>query len=259
MQRFLPSPLLANAFVLLLTAALFSACKKDPTPEKGQLALAFENVVGNQQLVLGSPTYYTTAAGDQFKVTKFNYFISNIKLTRNDGTEWAEPESYHLVKQAEPDSKAFTLQGIPAGDYTKMTFTIGVDSARNTSGAQTGALDQLNDMYWSWSSGYIFLKLEGNSPQAPNTGALQYHVGGFRKPNNTIRTVSPALPAGVTLQIRSEKTQTVHLKADVLKMFAGPNTIRFAQMPNTGHSSDPRSMLLADNYAAAMFRIDQIH
>lgn len=250
---------------LLLGALAFVgvACDDDDnpstqTPTTGKLRFAFENVVGSQPLAFGQS--YTTLDGDAFTVSKFNYFISNIKLTKADGTVWSEPESYHLVKQAETASRSFELKDVPSGDYTRLTFTIGVDSARNVSGAQTGALDPLNDMFWSWSSGYIFLKLEGTSPQAQPNGALIFHVGGFRRPNSTIRTVSPAWPAGTTaLQIKGDKTSELHLKADVQKLFSGPNTIRFAQMSNTGHSSDPNSVKLANNYAAGLFRIDHVH
>ncbi|OON67304.1 hypothetical protein B0919_19285 [Hymenobacter sp. CRA2] len=238
------------------TALLFTACDDDnETPAKGKLNVEFENVAGSQPLNFGST--YTTAAGDPFTVSKFNYYISNIKLTKTDGTEWAERESYHLVKQADAGSRSFQLTDIPAGEYKKLTFTIGVDSARNVSGAQTGALDPLNDMFWTWSTGYVFLKMEGNSPKSP-TGNLQFHIGGFRSPNNTIRTVSPGMPAGVTVQVTAKKTSAIHLQADVLKMFTGPNPIQFAQTSNTGHSSDPNSVKIAANYAAGMFTIAHV-
>ncbi|KAA9339118.1 hypothetical protein F0P96_00345 [Hymenobacter busanensis] len=253
-------------FSLATASLLFASCDDDEDqPATGSVDLEFENVVGNQALTLNASTYYTTEAGDQFKVSKFNYFISNVKLTKSNGTTWAEPESYHLVKQAEENTHSFTLKDVPTGDYTQLTFTIGVDSTRNVSGAQTGALAQNNDMYWSWSSGYIFLKMEGSSPQAanpgnlPNGGPLQFHIGGFRKPNNTVQTVSPSLPASTALKVRGTVTPQVHLKADLNKMFAGPNTVRFATLAGTGHSSDPNSVKISQNYAAGMFRIDHIH
>ncbi|GAB2954096.1 hypothetical protein GCM10027048_19280 [Hymenobacter coalescens] len=227
-----------------------------PANATGKLALEFEHVVGSQALAFGPS--YSTLEGEQFAVSKFNYYVSNIKLTKADGTEWAEPESYHLVKHSEPASQRFQLSDVPTGDYRKLTFTIGVDSARNVAGAQTGALDPLNDMFWSWSSGYVFLKLEGTSPQA-TTGRITYHIGGFRAPHNTIRTVVPALPGGVTaLPVCADKTGQVFLKADLQKVFTGPATIRIAQLSNTGHSSDPNSVKLANNYAAGMFRIDRV-
>ncbi|WBO85286.1 MbnP family protein [Hymenobacter yonginensis] len=236
------------------TTSLSSCDKDDDVPSLGKMSLEFENVVGTSALQLNSATPYQTPAGDQFTVSTFRYYISNIKLKKADGTEFVQPESYYLIDEALPASKTFSIPNIPTGDYTGLTFTIGVDSARNVSGVQTGALAP-GDMFWSWNSGYIYTKLEGRSPQASN-GAIVFHIGGFKSPNNTIRTVSPTLN-GATIQIRDGRTPEVHLKANVLKMFSGPNTIRFATLSNS--MGGPGSVLVANNQAAGMFTVDHIH
>ncbi|RAK66107.1 MbnP family protein [Hymenobacter edaphi] len=245
---------------LLLGAISLTACDDDDQPATvttGKLNFELENVVGAQSLAFGTP--YATLAGDPFSVTKFSYILSNFKLTKADGSVWAEPESYHLIKQSDAGSRNFTIADIPPGDYTGLTFTIGVDAARNTAGAQTGALAQDNDMYWDWNSGYIFLKLEGTSTQS-RTGVFTYHVGGFKDPYNSLRTVALPLPAGVTaLQVSTTKTPELHLKADVQRLFAGRYPVRLAQMITTGHGADSSAVKLAINYAAGMFRIDHVH
>ncbi|RSK33870.1 MbnP family protein [Hymenobacter metallilatus] len=249
-----------RSFTLLcfsfLTIAL-AACKEDADvlAPAGTLDIELDHVVGTTPLTLTTGTY-TTPLGQQFTVSTFNYYLSNIRLKKADGTEYAEPESYHLVKESDATTKAFTLKDVPAGDYTSLSFTIGVDSARNVSGAQTGALDPSNGMFWTWNSGYIYTKLEGSSPQAGGNKQLLFHIGGFKKPNNTIRTVSPSLN-GATIQIRKDRTPAVHLAADVLKMFTGPNPINFATLSNTMGGSS--SVLVADNQAAGMFRVDHVH
>ncbi|GGG40807.1 MbnP family protein [Hymenobacter glacieicola] len=249
---------------LAVASCSFSSCQDknntdDPTPEVGEMDLEFDHVVGSQALVLDAATY-TNAAGNPFTVSLFNYYVSNIKLTKADGTEWAEPESYHLVKENEAATQKVTLKQIPAGTYTKLTFTIGVDSARNVAGAQTGALDPSHGMFWTWNTGYIFTKLEGRSAQASGNGGLTFHVGGFRAPNNTIRTVSPALPNGTPLYIRADHAPEVHLKVNVLGMFNGPtaaSNIDFRTLSNT--MGGAQSVKVANNYAAGMFRIDHVH
>ncbi|GAB2968283.1 hypothetical protein GCM10027048_43910 [Hymenobacter coalescens] len=257
-MNLLSSALLLGAAVA--SSLTFTACgskKKDPAAQ-GELALQFDHVVGSRPLVLNTDTY-TNGAGNPFTVTTFNYYISNIRLTQADGTEWAEPESYHLIKENSPASKKLTLTGIPAGDYRKLTFTIGVDSARNVAGAQTGALDPLNDMFWTWNTGYVYTKLEGTSPQAPGNGSLVFHVGGFRWPNNTIRTVAPALPANTVLAVRAGRAPQVHLKVDVLSMFNGPTaarTVDFRTLSNV--MGGPNAKLLADNYATGLFRVEHV-
>ncbi|GAB3841513.1 MbnP family protein [Hymenobacter jeollabukensis] len=247
---------------LLLGAAIgLTACEDDDQPSTvttGKINFEFENVVGSQALVIGDA--YSTLAGEQITVSKFNYILSNFQFTKTDGTVWAEPESYHLVKQSDTNSRKFAIEGVPFDTYTKVTFTIGVDSARNMAGAQTGALAPNNDMYWGWVSGYIFLKLEGTSPQSTSNGVYSYHVGGFRKPYVSMRTVSPALPTGVaSLQVTASQSPELHLKADVQRVFAGPHPVSLRQMSGTGHGADSSGVKLAINYAAGMFRIDHVH
>ncbi|GGF18566.1 MbnP family protein [Hymenobacter cavernae] len=241
---------------LAITAISLTGCDKDdssPASNTGELDIEIENVVGTTPLALNTGTY-TTEAGDHFTVTKFNYYISNIKLKKADGTEFVQPDSYYLVKESDATSHHFTIPDVPIGDYTSINFTIGVDSLHNVSGAQRGALDPSNDMFWSWNSGYIFLKLEGTSPDSPSK-ALVFHIGGFMKPYNTIRTVSPSFN-GKTVMVRTDHTPEIHFHADVLKMFTG---MRFADASSTSHSAGANAVRVADNYAAGMFSVDHIH
>lgn len=244
-------------------AASFSlaGCDKDsepvtPADQKGEFDIEFENLVGTAPLVLATQEY-ATPAGDQFKVTTFRYYVSNIKLTRADGTEYVQPESYYLIDAAQEDSRHLTIKDVPTGDYTGLKFTIGVDSARNVAGAQTGALDPAKGMFWTWNSGYIYTKLEGSSPQSTATNRLlTFHIGGFKSPNNTIRTVSPSFN-GAKLPVRTDHTPEVHYDVNVLKMFSGPTTVRFASLPTT--MGGPNSVLVANNYAQGMFSVKHIH
>ncbi|QNF34042.1 hypothetical protein HUW51_15415 [Adhaeribacter swui] len=244
--------------VIFSFAVLFTACKKDPEPgttpiTTGKVTLEFDHVVGDQALAL-NPQQYTNANGDQFQITTFKYYISNIVLTKADGTSYKQPESYYLVDEEEPDSKLITLEEVPSGEYTGLTFTVGVDSVRNVSGAQTGALDTALGMFWSWNTGYIFLKLEGYSPQSEK-GGLTFHIGGFKAPNNTIRTISPNLN-GSKMLVAAGKAPQVHLKVNVLEMFQSPHLIKFADLSST--MGGPASVTIADNYRD-MFQVDHIH
>lgn len=251
---------LSSKYFTFLVIALISvftfSCKEDPDAEPGlpgEVTLEFDHIVGTRALSLDNQEY-TNTNGDKFTVSRFKYYISNIILKKADGTEYKQPESYYLIDESVPASKNVNIKDIPAGEYTSLTFTIGVDSARNVSGAQTGALDPANGMFWTWNSGYVFVKLEGTSPQSQN-GGLVFHIGGFQKPNNTIRTISPALN-GQKLRIAAGKAPQVHLKVDVLNMFQGANTIKFAELSTTMGGAN--SVKVADNYVE-MFKVDHIH
>jgi hypothetical protein len=63
----------------------------------------------------------------------------------------------------------------------------GVDSLRNVSGAQTGALSTVNGMFWSWNTGYIMMKAEGISPNS-SSDSFAFHLGGFQGANSVVKT-----------------------------------------------------------------------
>ena len=239
-------------FIFLLLSFVTTSCKKDPEITFGQVNLEFDHVVGSEPLAL-DPQQYTNANGDQFRITTFRYYISNIVLTRADGTQYKQPESYYLISEDKPASKLISIPNVPAGEYTGVTFTVGVDSTRNVSGAQTGALDPAEGMFWSWNTGYIFMKLEGYSPQSEK-GGLTFHIGGFKAPYNTIRTVSPSLN-GKQLFVAAGRSPQVHLKVDVLEMFQTSNPIKFSELISTMDGAG--SVTIADNYRD-MFRVEYI-
>lgn len=247
---------------VLVLALAFSGCKKDETPTpvtptpSPAIRVSFTNVVGADPLALGGPNYYINAHGDSFYVTTYKYYVSNIKFTDNNGNTWSEPESYHLINAADPNSLSFNVSGMPAATYTSMQFMIGVDSARNVSGAQTGALDPANDMFWTWNTGYIMAKFEGKSPQSTASAHnLTFHIAGYSGANAVQRIVSPTF-ASLTANPTATLTPVIHIKSDVLEWFVNPNTIRFDTMNNVA-TTGASAMQIADNYAD-MFTITGI-
>ena len=196
------------AAIAFLSVAVAS-CKKDddttvtPTNTPSDMGFTFKNVVGSDPLILGTNNQYFNASNEQFQVTTFNYYISNIKFIKKDGSTYAEPESYHLVKESEPATKHFHVEDVPYGEYTGVSFMIGVDEARNTSGAQTGALDPINGMLWGWTDGYIMAKMEGLSSASTQTDhTFRYHIGGFTGENSSLRTVTFTFANSMTLESR---------------------------------------------------------
>lgn len=251
--------------LLTLSALIFSSCKKEPdpidedetpTPTTGSLTLEFDNMVGTEELVLNDSTYLNQN-GDTFNVTTFKYYISNIKLYKSNGDHYDVPESYYLIDASVPASSVFTLSGIPNDTYTSIEFMIGVDSTRNVSGVQSGALDPGNNMFWSWSSGYIMLKFEGTSPQSTATqNAVLYHIGGFSGTNNVLKTITPDL-GGNMLVVTSTHTPQIHFMTDLLEIFKNPTTMDFGTT-NSIHMPGAMAKTVADNYAD-MITVDHIH
>src|SRR4051812_38255197 len=96
---------LLSICVHALVFVLIGACKKDEpavnppsggTPMMGSTELSFK-LMANGKTVEDSTDYYNFA-GDTFSISMFNYYVSNIVMTRSDGQKFVEKESYHLIK-----------------------------------------------------------------------------------------------------------------------------------------------------------------
>ncbi|RYD94688.1 MAG: hypothetical protein EOP54_17090 [Sphingobacteriales bacterium] len=249
--------LLAISAMLLL-----ASCSKttDPVPEFEEQNLApfsieFDNIVGERTFSINNTgSLYTNAAGEKFSISMLQYFISNIKVTTAEGKTYTVPQdkSYFMVNGADKATR-FTKVEVPEGDYTKVSFTLGIDSLRSTMdlSKRTGILDpaaggghDAGGMYWGWNSGYIFFKYEGNSSvisddvKGDPTGKKQfkYHIGGFggySAPTiNNIKVITIDLNNAGIAKVRKDRQSNVHLFVDVMKVFNGKNAFSIAAHPN---------------------------
>lgn len=212
----------ALSLVVLFVALSCTSCKKDKPivepPKSGTLKVQFTYVFGSAALPweMGK-TYVHSKTGDTLTFSMFRFYVSNIKLKKSDGTWWAQPESYYLLNATTADASAFTVADIPAGDYTAMEYTMGVDSARNVSGANAGALSLSNGMFWDWNSGYIMLKAEGTSPNS-SVNVFAFHLGGFSGPYNVV-TVKTTDFGGKTLGIDNTKSPVATFLANPARLW----------------------------------------
>ena len=242
----------------LMLQLLITSCKKENASyndnEKGILTLEFDNIVGGSNLQLNTGTY-TNAAGEAFHVTKMKYYVSNFSLRASNGSVYTLPQdsSYFLLEEGITDKVQLN---VPEGEYSSLSFMVGVDSLRNTMdlNRRTGVLDPgaaANEMYWGWNSGYIFLKLEGTSPAVTTADHIfMYHSGGFGgystpTPNN-LKTVTLDLTARGTPKVLKNKPANVHLMVDALKILNGSTNLSFATIPMI--HSPLAGMALANNY-----------
>lgn len=240
------------ATVLLLVLAL--SCNKESSDETGMGALKVSYRLLHDGMPLTTTDQYFNGSGESYTVRTFKFYVSNIRLTSTDNRISEEKDSYHLVDLAAPESKEIS-PSFEGGKYKSIQFIVGVDSVRNVSGAQTGALDPMLGMFWTWNSGYIFAKLEGNSPASTEPGqAFTYHIGGFRTGSNAIRTVNLDFPANKLVTIGT--TSMVVIDVDLAKWFDGKHTLSIGSDPSI-MTPGGVSLKIADNYAT-MFSIANV-
>ncbi len=205
--------------------------------------LRFQNKVGDMPLIIDSVNYKNELNQD-FTISKFKFYISNVRFENTNGTTTA-PSTSFLIDQEDSLSLSTNLISIPSGFYSSVEFILGVDSIHNVSGAQTGALDVVNAMFWTWNSGYIFMKLEGNSSFSNSPGHFfEYHIGGFKEPYNAIRKIK--LTFDQPVEISKHKLIDILINVNVLEILQHPNSIDFSK--NSSIVEPFQSKIVSDNY-----------
>ncbi len=214
-------------FLYFFAAAFFLTsfilpCKKNYPLIK----ITFSNSVKGECIVLDSQ--YVNPFKEPYTISKLKYYISDFSFINAKGKVIAEKDGYHLITEGANETNSFSV-AVKPGNYKAVSFLIGVDSIKNISGAQAGALDPLNGMFWTWNTGYIMFKIEGNSPKS-NIGdnKFEYHIGGFSGSNNVLRHVERKI---MPLKITKNSNTEVIIEADINKLWDSENKIKIAETP----------------------------
>jgi hypothetical protein len=151
---------------------------------QGKLVVHFNHLANGRTLAQDTGRY-VNSFNEPYSITKCRYYISNITLQK-------QIEGAYLIDAFGSNSLAIE---VPDGSYNSISFLIGIDSVHNVAGAQSGALDPLNDMFWTWNTGYVTWKLEGFSDSShADLHRIEQHIGGYRFPYTTSRTVNLTFP-----------------------------------------------------------------
>lgn len=142
--------------------------------------LAFEFRWGMQKIIPGKTYYYK---GDSIKFEELKAYLSDIYLTQNkDLTKIAD---VWLVDFEDPKNELLNVK-IQYGESSNLSFNFGLDSIYHVNMEYAGKLDPIHGMYWAWNTGYINFKLVARcSAVKLKNGLLDYHLGGYLKPNQT--------------------------------------------------------------------------
>lgn len=205
-------------FLLILFVLLLGGLP-GPGPQKPQasanLWIHLDHCFGEDSLQLLSS--YSTLAGDEIVISRLQYYLSNFELVNAKGKRVKIKDSYRLVRITRENTSgrySIKLEQVPTGNYQSIQMAIGVDNRRNHGGEQTGDLDPLLGMFWTWEQGYIFFKCEGYRFQGgKRKGSFIYHLGR----EETYRVLDFAIPKGFT--VSQEGLSDIHLKVDVQKLF----------------------------------------
>jgi hypothetical protein len=259
--------------LLLFATCIWFSCKKkaeeNPTPDNGgtdkpsvktgSIKLEFQHLVDGENLKIN--TDYMNPSGETFQITQLKYYVTNIRLIKPDGSETLVPESYYLVDIANvyPNTSTVTLTvpNVAEGNYSAISYLIGVDSTRTESGAQTGDLSPSKDMYWAWD-GYMAMHFEGNSPVSPKSGKyFSYSVMGYKGQYNATQKVTHSFGSSL-LMAKPSAVPMVHFSVEALEFFKNPSLLSIAKTPQSPLTADSANVAISKNYRD-MFKFEHVH
>ena len=183
------------------------------------VGVSLEHRLGDAPLVLDlAQPIDDTATPPSLTVSRLAYYLGRFRLQHADG-RWFESArrnepggDYVRVELAQQQTLHFEPLHVPAGDYTALEFLVGVDPQRNRGGAQTGALDPVHGLFWTWRTGYIFFALEGRAPlSGARDHTLTFHLGGDDALARTVmlpvalRVAADGSGASLTLRVQLDE------------------------------------------------------
>jgi len=259
---------LKNIVIIVALALVFTSCSKDDDPildtaptGKGSLKLEFDNVYGDANFAFG--TEYTNSNGEKIKPNKLVYIISNIVLTNENGSSYTVPksESYFFVNESNAASTIITIPNVPAANYTKVKFGIGVDKAQFDAGAsgqgtlwETASSPSLG-MTWSWAAGYKFVKFEGTVTSATQTNAIfRVHTG---KTGDVYNYAEATLTFPSKAIVRTTISPQVHILAHLKTLIDGSTKINFEEGLDVMGGVKVQNIMA--NNVPNMFAVDHVH
>lgn len=260
--------LIYKAIAVLALSATFTACSNDDETISGtgNLAIEFDNSFKGDDLILDTQAN-TTASNEVLKISSIKYIISNIVLTKEDGTTFTYPksESYFIVNEADIATHILNLKDVPAANYTKVTFGVGVDKEQWDAGA-TGQGDflataQAAGMMWSWSAGYKFVAFEGTFTSATVTTPVPFkvHTG---QTGTDYNYTTVALDLQTKALVRSTITPQIHIITDLAKILNSTNVIKLSDNNPNGTGANimgGANLPLVTANVATMFSVDHVH
>lgn len=238
---------------ILLFGLLLSSCKNDkiqPSYNSNYLEARVNTSYGGSSLYLDSAI--SLPNGDRFKITDLKFYAQSIT---SNGSEILDAALFDL---RERNDVLFRIQ-TEENQIDNINFNVGVAADVNhlnpvdfPSNSWLNLLNA-NDMFWDWTPGYIFVKIEGVADTI-NDGndlfdhTISYHLG----KDANIRSFTKT---NITCQAISSYKNMFYINLDLQKVFeTGTNSIDIRSQ-NSTHSEAGNEQLtqeIMDNFVEGL-------
>ncbi|CAD0002361.1 hypothetical protein FLAT13_01084 [Flavobacterium salmonis] len=253
-----------KSILALTSIALLASCEKDEvsapvTGESGKFQVNFDNMVGTEDLQL-QKNYRID--GKNYTFENFRYWVSNIRLQKEDGSWHSVTNSYYLIEEtgaiaiqegqynyAARKRENISLPNIPQGTYKAIEFGIGVDKEKNDNlsitGGELSIMNGMTNTAWMWHTSYIFSSLKG-MVENNTTKVLKLETG----LNDSYRTVRLNLASTITFELG--KNAVISLRGDILTLLASFDNW---EKPTVGAQQVKEMKNISDNFKNIFFTI----
>lgn len=221
----------------------------DPCTPAGHptLILQFRIYVHGQPLELNKK--YRNPYGEIFEMTRMRFYAGQISPVYIEPVKKIDPlPSYYLIDLSDSSSCRLEIPVLP-GSFHSLQFQLGIDSADQTRGAQTGPLDPIKGMFWTWNSGYLTVKMEGISESSGQPAHLMaYHIGGYRDPYSTIWKI--LLSQDEIIRLPETGNTTLEIPIELDYFFNGAQPIHIKDIADCTTPGD-LARKIAENFAGS--------
>jgi len=211
-------------FVLMVTLVTTSSFHKERPAGDAELTVHFRAYIHGEPLQLNKK--YRNPFGEVFEISRFRFYAGRIAPVYADSNLKINiRNTYHLIDFSDSASTVIVIPAA-AGLCDGIQFLLGVDSLDQSRGAQTGALDPVRGMFWTWNSGYQSFKIEGYSPVSSEPAHLiAYHIGGYRHPYSTVWKIRINTTDNEEFRITNEYKIEVEIPIELDYFFDGQTPI----------------------------------
>ena len=209
----------------------------------------------NNRVIEFNEVSHTNSFGQQMSVNRLDLLLSDFALRGTNG-QWNRAASFRAFVSVEKQRTTFRLSRLPAGNYDRVRFHIGLEPKVNHSNPAQYGPDHplnpvLNGLHWSWQDGYVFLALEGKWKDRPDKtqSGYSYHLG-----NDEMFTL-----VEMQTRITAEGESMLALDLNLDRVFGGTNAFKIDATKTSTHArrKDPLAESIRGKLRTA-FEVRQI-
>jgi len=233
-----------NKLLLVFLPFLFFACQEDKE-KTSTLELEFIHKVGNEDFEYN--TIYQNEAGNEFSLRLWRTYISDVQLIKSDGEVYSIPESYHLIEPVQNSRFSLDLDEIPSGNYQSIQFYIGIAGEENLSGEIVGDLDPSNNMAWNWTTGYKFIRMDGEFEDlSGNRRGVIVHIGTEANLKSQVFEFTEEMNM-------TGQSNKLSFELNLLEAFQNPHVIDFEAQSDFQFNEEAN--LIGENYSEGFIKL----